>query len=260
MLNCVAQHLPQNFLQNTWKLFGLHVLPQAGAQHCLQPPLIPEYAVIEWTPEALAALPYKVLQAPWIAGDTDKGENDKGDKSGDETKVNKASTRLVGTFRDTDKGENDKGYKSGDETKVNESLYKTGWYFSPEKHVELAMRLQHLVSQITLLPDGLRYNIFLLCTEGLHDMAQKRHAYSLHMLVSVHVDRMMQGKPSLYLFGKLLEQTQFPDMEVCLAMRLQHLVSQITLLPDELRYNIFLWHRSAMPTHSTCWYQCMWTG
>ena len=86
MVNCVAQHLPQNFLQNTWKLFRLHILlPQAGAQHRLQPPLIPEYAVIEWTPDAPAAPPCKVLQTPWIAGDTDKGENDKGDKSGGDT-------------------------------------------------------------------------------------------------------------------------------------------------------------------------------
>ena len=44
---------------------------------------------------------------------------------------------------------------------MNESLYKTGFYFSPEEHVELAMQLQHPASQVTLLPDGLRYNIFL---------------------------------------------------------------------------------------------------
>ena len=54
--------------------------------------------------------------------------------------------------RDTDKGENDKGDKSGDETKMNESLYKTGFYFSPEEHVKLAMRLQHPASEFTLVP------------------------------------------------------------------------------------------------------------
>ena len=129
MVSCVVQKLPHNFLQNTWKQFRLHILQQAGTQHRLQPSLIPEYAAIEWLPEAPTAPPCKILQTPWRTGDTDKGADDK----------------AVG---------------SGEETKMNESLYKIGFHFSPEEHVKLAMRLQHPASQVALLPDGLQYNIF----------------------------------------------------------------------------------------------------
>lgn len=89
---------------------------------------------------------------------------------------------------------------------------------------------QHLASQFTLVPDGLRFNIFLLCTEGLHALANRRTAYLTHMLdtkkalacketelratMPVHVDRVTRGKP-LCLFRRLLEETQFQDMEVC---------------------------------------------
>ena len=199
MVSCVVQQLPHNFLQNTWKQFRLHILQQAGTQHRLQPSLIPEYAAIEWLQEAPTAPPCKVLQTPWRTGDTDKGADDK-------------------------------GVEIDEETKMNESLYKIGFYFSPEEHVKLAMRLQHPASQFSLVPDGLRYNIFLLCTEGLHALAQKRTDYLTHMLntkkalagreielrktMPTHVDRVTQGKP-LCLLRKLLEETQFPDMEVC---------------------------------------------
>ena len=127
----------------------------------------------------------------------------------------------------TDEGDEGEGKES--ETK-NEMLYKIGFYFSPEEHVRLALRLQHPASQFELVPDGLRYNIFLLCTEGLHALAQRRTSYLTYMLdtkralafqetelrktMPDHVDKVTQGKP-LCLFRKLLEEANFPDMEVC---------------------------------------------
>ena len=90
--------------------------------------------------------------------------------------------------------------------------------------------MQHPASQFELVPDGLRYNIFLLCTEGLHALAQRRTSYLTYMLdtkralaghetelrktMPDHVDKVTQGKP-LCLFRKLLEEANFPDMEVC---------------------------------------------
>ena len=79
---------------------------------------------MEWLPNIPTDPPCKVLQTPWPTGETDEGDG----------KV--------------------------DETK-NEMLYKIGFYFSPEEHVKLALRLQHPSSQFELVPDGLRCNIFL---------------------------------------------------------------------------------------------------
>eukprot|EP00435_Cladocopium_sp_Y103_P008239 s5288_g2.t1 len=149
MVDCVIQRLPPTFLQNTWKQFRLNLLQQAGLQHKQQLPLIPEYASVDWLPAAPTAPPCKILQTPWRMGDDDKGA----DCDNDETMSNEC-----------------------------EKMYKIGFYFSPEEHVNLAMRLQHPASQFTLVPDGLRYNIFLLCTQGLHALAQKRTAYLTHML------------------------------------------------------------------------------
>eukprot|EP00435_Cladocopium_sp_Y103_P054377 s1612_g17.t1 len=66
--------------------------------------------------------------------------------------------------------------------------------------------------------------------QGLHALAQKRTAFLTHMLdtkkaltaqeaelrmnMPVHVEKVTQGKP-LCLFRRLLEETKFPDMEVC---------------------------------------------
>ena len=81
MVECVVQRLPPQFLENTWKQFRLHSLQQAGVQHRLQPPLIPEYSAVEWLPHVPTDPPCKVLQTPWLTGETDEG-----DGKGSETK------------------------------------------------------------------------------------------------------------------------------------------------------------------------------
>ena len=191
MVDCAISHLPADLLTGTWKQFRLELLQQAGLQHRLQAPLIPEYESVDWLPHVPAAPPCKVLQTPWIAGETDEG------------------------------------VENSDEC---ESMYKIGFYFSPEGHVERALRLQHPASQFELVPDGLRQTIFMMCTQGLHALAQVRTDYLTHMLetkkalqgqeielrqnMPKHVEQVTKGKP-LCLFRRLLEESGFPDMEVC---------------------------------------------
>ena len=194
MVQCVVCQLPPELLQRTWRQFRLDVLQQTGVQHKQHPSLIPEYASIEWLPEVPQAPPCKVLQTPWPAGEMNEGGNDKSDNAEDNL------------------------------------LFKIGFYFSPEEHVQRALRLEHPASQFHLVPDGLRKNIFLLFTEGPHAMAKRRISYLQHMLdwkkrlledertmrktLPRHVNEVTAGKP-LKLFRHLLEETHFPDMQVC---------------------------------------------
>ena len=73
MVDCAISHLPAELLTGTWKQFRLDLLQQAGLQHRLQAPLVPEYETVEWLPHVPAAPPCKVLQTPWIAGEKDEG-------------------------------------------------------------------------------------------------------------------------------------------------------------------------------------------
>eukprot|EP00435_Cladocopium_sp_Y103_P027261 s2653_g6.t1 len=73
MVDCVTTHVQPSLLDKSWKHFRFDLLQQAGIQHRLQPPLIPEYASIEWLPEVPVQPPCKVLQTPWTMGDTDEG-------------------------------------------------------------------------------------------------------------------------------------------------------------------------------------------
>eukprot|EP00435_Cladocopium_sp_Y103_P068420 s303_g31.t1 len=233
MVECLVHRIPASLLQNTWKHFRMSLLQQAGVQHRMQPPLIPEYETIEWLPEVPTAPPCKVLQTPWLAGDNDESEN------------------------------------FSDAQHYDKTMYKIGFYFSPDEHVRMAMRLQHPASQFTLVPDGLRYNIFLLCTEGPHAMAQKRTAYLNHMLalkrtldkeeerlrntMPRHVERVTQGKP-LCLFRRLLEETKFPDMEVCNIME-----RGVPLTGEEPSSPLYIKKcRAAMLTPQQLYHQAVW--
>lgn len=204
MVECVVQQLPQGLLESSWRTFRFEALQQTGAQHRMQPPLIPEYASIDWLPAAPQAPPCKILETPWPTGDDNKG------------------------------AEEAEAADSADSDKANHcSLFKIGFYFSPEAHVDLALRLEHPASLFNLVPDGLRRNIFILLTEGCHAMARRRIAYLQHMLelqkllageeealrksMPEHVNEVTAGKP-LCLFRRLLEETGFPDMEVCTIM------------------------------------------
>lgn len=192
MVQCVVQQLPGELFQRTWKQFRMDILQQTGVQHKHQPPLIPEYATIEKLPAIPQSPPCKVLQTPWPTGESCEGVESK--------------------------------------DCLDQSSYKIGFYFSPEEHVQLAIRLEHPASQFHLVPDGLRQNIFMLCSGGIHAMARRRITYLQHMLdtkkllmadekklrsgLAPHVNQVTAGK-SLCLFRRLLEETGFPDMEVC---------------------------------------------
>ena len=114
MVQCVVRQLPPELLQRTWRQFRLDVLQQTGVQHKQHPSLIPEYASIEWLPEVPQAPPCKVLQTPWPAGEMNEGDNDKSDNAEDNL------------------------------------LFKIGFYFSPEEHVQRALKLEHPASQFHL--------------------------------------------------------------------------------------------------------------
>ena len=255
MVQCVVRQLPAGLLDHTWKHFRLQALQQTGVQHKLQPPLTPEYASIEWLPEVPQAPPCKVLQTPWPTGDDSKGDN-KGETSG-----------MMVDEKDVENGENINDQSLG---------YKIGLYFSPEEHVRLALRLQHPASLFNLVPDALRRNIFNLFTKGLHAMAQSRISYLQHMLdtrkrlamqeedlrrsLPKHVNEVTAGKP-LCLFRKLLEETNFPDMEVCNIMERGAALTGVE--PDSPLY--FKKFRPAQMTteqldHQACWRRRAMTG
>ena len=204
MVECVVRQLPPGLLEASWRTFRFEALQQTGVQHKMQPPLIPEYASIDWLPAVPHAPPCKILESPWPTGGNNKGAED----------VETADSA------DSDKAD-------------HRSLFKIGFYFSPEAHVDLALRLEHPASLFNLVPDGLRRNIFILLTEGCHAMARRRIGYLQHMLetqkllasdeeelrktMPEHVNEVTAGKP-LCLFRRLLEETGFPDMEVCTIM------------------------------------------
>ena len=184
----------------------MDTLQQSGVQHKHQPSLIPEYATIESLPEIPQSPPCKVLQTPWPTGDSYKG---------------------------ADEMEEEQKDSSEQKDNPDHPFYKIGFFFSPEEHVKLAMRLEHPASQFHVVPDGLRKNIFILCNGGIHARAKRRIAYLQHMLdtkkllveeektlrasLAPHVNQLTAGK-SLCLFRRLLEETDFPDMEVCSIM------------------------------------------
>ena len=219
MVECVIRHLPPGLLETSWRTFRFDALQQTGVQHKMQPPLIPEYASIEWLPAVSQAPPCKILESPWPTGEDNKGDDEAED---------------VETVRDN---------------LDDRSLFKIGFYFSPEAHVDLALRLEHPASLFNLVPDGLRRNIFILLTEGCHAVARRRICYLQHMLdtkklladeerelrktMPEHVNEVTEGKP-LCLFRRLLEETGFADMEVCTIM--ERGVSLTGVEPDSPLY------------------------
>ena len=166
-----------------------------------------------------------------------------------------------------DEGAADEEVLEGDRTSF--SCFKIGFYFSPEEHVWEAMRLEHPASMCNLVPDGLRRNIFLFCTEKVHAMARRRISNLQHILdvkkslesdeaklrltLPEHVNEVAAGKP-ICLFWRLLEETGFPDMEVCNTM--EKGIPLTGVEPDSPRY--CKKHRAAQMTPEQLDYQACW--
>ena len=186
MVDAVATQLPPGLLDFTRRQFRLDLLQQADKQHRLAQQLIPEYRQILCadTPPLTGA--FKILCEPSTAGDNYKGP-------------------------------------------TAETKYKIGFYFSPAEHFDRAIRLKHPALEFHVVPDVLRVNFFRLCTLGPRVMAQMRISalkdvmkLKLEMAeqerrmregMENHVQVVTKGKP-LLLWRKLLEETNFPDMNV----------------------------------------------
>ena len=187
MVGAVAAHLPPGLLDFTRRQFRLDLLQQAEKQHRLAQQLIPEYREIlsADTPPTRGA--FKILREPSPAGDNYKGPTD-------------------------------------------ETKYKIGFFFSPAEHFDRAIQLKHPALEFNVVPDVLRVNFFRLCTLGPHAMARMRIAALREVMklklemaeqekrmregMENHVRVVTEGKP-LLLWKKLLEETAFPDMNVC---------------------------------------------
>ena len=186
MVAAVAAHLPPGLLDFTRRKFRLDLLQQADKQHRLAQQLISEYRQILCTDTPPLTGAFKILGEPSTAGDNYKGPTD-------------------------------------------ETKYKIGFYFSPAEHFDRAIRLKHPALEFHVVPDVLRVNVFRLCTLGPHAMAQMRISalkdimkLKLEMAeqerrmregMEKHVQVVTKGKP-LLLWRKLLEETNFPDMNV----------------------------------------------
>ena len=86
----------------------------------MQPPLIPGYAAVAWLPNTPTDLPCKVLQTPWLTGETDEGDG----------KVDETSNEMLYWIAFICDGkETDEGDGKVDETR-NEMLYKIAFIFA----------------------------------------------------------------------------------------------------------------------------------
>ena len=187
MVDAVAVQLLSGLLDFTRRQFRLDLLQQADKQHRLAQQLIPEYREILFANAPPLTGAFKVLSEPSTAGDNYKGP-------------------------------------------TGETKYKIGFYFSPTAHFDRAIQLRHPALEFHVVPDVLWVNFFRLCTLGPHALARMRIAalkdvmkLKLEMAeqekqmrdgMENHVKVVTKGKP-LLLWKTLLEETAFPDMNVC---------------------------------------------
>ena len=165
-------------------------LLQAGVQHRRHRQLIPEYIDVQWSPTKPEGDNIKILSSPWNVGEDHEGEK-------------------------------------APESKTH---FKFGVFHDPIQHLDKALQLDHPALSYTIVPDPLRWNIFMLFTDGCHATAMRR-ANGLKAVIELkdqlkqqedelrskmpeHIRGVVKGKASC-LFRKLLEETKFPDMHVC---------------------------------------------
>ena len=106
-----------------------------------------------------------------------------------------------------------------------------GVFYTPQEHFEAAKELEHPATTTSSIPDVLRKNIFELATLGSQEIARRRKT-ALNQIVDMAEQIPLQPEAEyemshvfditklkhLPLFRKLLEETQFPDMDVCRAL------------------------------------------
>ena len=183
MVQAVVDRFQPAMFQFTYKTFRLDVLLQAGVQHRRHRRLIPEYVEVQWSQHKPEGDHIKILSSPWDTGAEDEGEKEREKPESDATPT-------------------------------------PGQSFT----------IPHPSLSNTVVPDALRWNIFLLFTEGCHATATmrtnglkamiamkeqlKQQEEELKSKMPEHIKGVVKGK-ALCLFRKLLEETSFPDMQVC---------------------------------------------
>ena len=192
MVLAASQSTIPGQLENTYKSFRLESLKQADHQSKVHRQLIPEFSKVDEVAVLPSAGDYKLLSSPMTTGEKDNGD-----------------------------GEILKKAKLG---------YKIGWYYSMTEHFEQACRLRHPAFDFLIVPDILRRNLFDLLTRGPKAVAESRigalkdimklklelqpEEDKLRSKLEPHVNEVTAGK-ALCLFRRLLEETDFPDMNVC---------------------------------------------
>ena len=190
MVECVANHIPDDVLAVSYKHFRLDLLQQSAVQSKRHHALVPEFADVLFLPE-VPHVPHKLLSQPWPEGGEHEGWGD---------------------------------------SKRPRLEVKVGIYFTPFEHIERALSLKHPASLFAIVPDVLRLNLFELFVHGSWHMAKKRinalkdvlekkkalmgEEEDLRKGLPEHVNEVTRGK-SLRLFRVLLEETGFEDMTVC---------------------------------------------
>ena len=193
MVQAVVDQFPTEMFQFTYKTFRLDVLSQAGVQHRRHRQLIPEYAEVHWSQHQPQGAHIKILSSPWDTGAEDEGEREQGKPE-------------------------------------SNTHFKVGIFHDPMQHLDKALHLPRPSLSNTVVPDALRWNIFRLFTEGCHSTAMmrtnglkemmamkeqmKQQEKELRSSMPEHIKGVVKGK-ALCLFRKLLEETNFPDMQVC---------------------------------------------
>ncbi|CAE7257321.1 F25B4.6 [Symbiodinium sp. CCMP2592] len=95
-----------------------------------------------------------------------------------------------------------------------------GVYHTMQEHFDLATKLEHPAESSSTVPDCIRRAIFDLATKGPEEIAKMRHETLSNIEARANElgtseDHPITGGKCLQLFRELIEETGFPDKEVC---------------------------------------------
>ena len=194
MVEAVTRVINPELLHNSYKTLRLDVLYSVNKQTKRHMQLIPEFHHVEQLLAQPTDRPTKLLQDYDLleTGEKEQGRVDKSDKK-------------------------------------QKTMKKFGIYFSPEQHIERALKLPHPASANLIVPDVLRRNLFNILTTGLATVAKQRANFLREMTelkkTLVAEECKLRGAMSnsvgsvtketaLVLWRELLKAAKFEDWEI----------------------------------------------
>ena len=194
MVEAVTREINPELLRHSYKALRLDVLYSVGKQTKRHMQLIPEFHHVEQLLAQPTDRPAKLLQDYDLleTGDEEQGRVDKAEKK-------------------------------------QKTMKKFGIYFSPEQHIERALKIPHPASASLIVPDVLRRNLFNILTTGLASVAKQRANFLKDMTelkkTLISEESKLRGTMSksvssatkekaLVLWRELLKAAHFEDWEI----------------------------------------------